>query len=86
LKEYEKVLKSAQSYCADVLANKSVALWHLSDYQNALNSASLSIKLNPKSFEAWYNLAVVLVTLKEYNRALYATKKLAASAPTTFMF
>jgi tetratricopeptide (TPR) repeat protein len=84
LKEYEKVLKSAQSYCADVLANKSVALWHLSDYQNALNSASLSIKLNPKSFEAWYNLAVVLVTLKQYNRALYAYEKASSISPNNF--
>lgn len=84
LKEYEKVLESVQKYCADVLTNKSVALWHLNDYQNALNSANLGIELNPQSFEAWYNLAVVLITLKQYAQALDAYEKASIIRPNNF--
>lgn len=84
LKEYEKVLESAQNYCADVLANKSVASWNLRDYRNALNSANFGIELNPKSFEAWYNLAVVLVSLQRYGRALEAYEKASSISPNNF--
>ena len=84
LKESEKVLESAQNYCADVLANKSVALWNLRDYRNALNSANFGIELNPKSFEAWYNLAVVLVTFKRYDLALVAYERANNISPNNF--
>ncbi|HIK17911.1 MAG TPA: tetratricopeptide repeat protein [Leptolyngbyaceae cyanobacterium M33_DOE_097] len=61
----------------DIWVNRSAALWQLSQYPEALDSANRAVEINPKSAIAWYNRGVALLALnqpeeaiKSYNRAV----------------
>lgn len=74
---YERSLRADlslvdQPSLADVWANRSAALWHLSRYQEALKSANTAVGINPKSVEAWLNQGVALEALKQYQEAVLA--------------
>jgi tetratricopeptide (TPR) repeat protein len=57
---------------ADMWANRSVVLWRLQRYGEALASTNQAIDLNPASFQAWYNQGIILLALKQYDQAVSA--------------
>ena len=57
---------------ADIWANRSVVLWHLQRYPEALASTDRAIDINPDSFQAWYNRGIVLMALGRNQEALTA--------------
>lgn len=82
--KFEELLIDAKIFCANVLANKSVALRYLEDYENALTAATQATNINYKSFEAWYNLGIILVDLQQYNAALDAYNQAESLSPNNF--
>lgn len=66
---------------ADVWVNRSTALWDLGKYEDAINSTTAAIGLNPNSVIAWFNRGVLLDTLKRYQEAAIAYEKAALLDP-----
>ena len=72
---------------ADIWVNRAVALWHLNECQQALESTKVAIALNADSLEAWYNQGVAAYCLKKYDKALYSYQQANRVAPNNvFVF
>ncbi|MBD2440156.1 tetratricopeptide repeat protein [Nostoc sp. FACHB-110] len=87
LAAYSKALENTGKFTdklllANIWANRSVVLWHLSRNQEALVSADRAIILNPDLSQGWYNRGVVLFDLARYNEAINAYNRANILAPT----
>ncbi|WP_413200335.1 tetratricopeptide repeat protein [Nostoc piscinale] len=86
LAAYNKALENVgkftdQSLIANIWANRSVVLWHLSRNQEALVSADRAIGINPNLPQGWYNRGIVLFNLARYNEAINAYNQASTLAP-----
>ncbi|MFB2891739.1 tetratricopeptide repeat protein [Aerosakkonemataceae cyanobacterium BLCC-F50] len=84
LQVYPKLIETAKGFCANILINKTAALWNLKKYENALGFINQAIKLNPKSFEGWYNRALVLLDLGQYDEAFTSYDEADKLNPNSF--
>ena len=74
IKAYKQALKGdieqdSNFTHASIWTNQGVAHWRLGKHILALNSFDKAIKINRKSFAAWYNKGVVLIEIQKKYRA-----------------
>ncbi|BBD62336.1 tetratricopeptide repeat domain protein [Nostoc sp. HK-01] len=86
LAAYNKALENVgkfadKSLLANIWANRSVVLWHLSRNQEALVSVDKAIGINPNLSQGWYNRGIVLFNLARYDEAINAYNQASTLAP-----
>ncbi|MCC5636707.1 tetratricopeptide repeat protein [Nostoc sp. CHAB 5844] len=87
LAAYNKALENVgkfadKSLLANIWANRSVVLWHLSRNHEALVSADRAININPNLPQGWYNRGIILFNLARYDEAINAYNQASTLAPT----
>ena len=64
------------------LVNQSLAYYNLGKYPEAIQAAERSLRINPRSPEAYNNICSSLISLKEYDRAIDACTQALAIRPS----
>lgn len=74
---YDRALQASsattdRALMAEIWTNRSVALWHLAQYPQALASADQAIGVKADYAQGWFNRGVVLMALRQPSQAIAA--------------